>query len=260
MNLSPKAQASLDKVIAKLQSGDLSPITQVVCFQLDDDAPAAKWTFANRVLAFAQTEQLDCRGYNQWQEAGRQVKKGSSAAYILSPRTAKKEVEGEERRVVVGFTAIPVFSIEDTEGDPIPAYTPTQLPPLHDVAERMGVAVEYVPVPEDCLGDYHQGRDRIRLGTTNPAVFFHELAHAAHRRVLGRLRGGQDAHQETVAELCAAILMELYGLGDATGNAWAYIKGYNADPLTAICKALADVSAILTLLLGDAPAELEVAA
>jgi hypothetical protein len=78
---------------------------------------------------------------------------------------------------------------------------------------------------------------------------FHELAHAAHARIEGGLKGGQHAGQETVAEFTATVLMHLYGLGDRTGNCWKYVQGYAANPLQAIFKALHTVEKVLALLL-----------
>jgi len=41
------------------------------------------------------------------------------------------------------------------------------------------------------------GRKEIALATVEEGVFFHELAHAAHEKVNGLLKTGQDALQET---------------------------------------------------------------
>ncbi len=252
MKLSAKAQASLEKVIAKFQTGDLSPITKVARIRLAEDAPASNWSFSNRVLAFIQTGELDCRGYRQWQAANRYVKKGSRAAFILFPRTVQKEKEdGETYSQLIGFGTTPVFPLSATEGDePMPDYTPTELPPLADVAQQLGIEVHYQPLPPDRLGDCTTDGQSIRLGTQTESAFFHELAHAAHARINGgRLKGKQDTHQETVAEFTAAVLMELYGYRDHTGDAWNYIKSYAPDPLTAITKALATVEKVLDLLI-----------
>lgn len=254
MKLSDKAQASLDKVIEKFQKGDLGAIVKAITISLPEDAPARNWTLNNRVLAFAQTGNLDCRGYRQWQAYGRNVKKGSYAGFILSPRhvkKTKKNSNGEEEayQQLIGWAAIPVFSPDDTEGDtPLPDYIPVELPPLMDVAEKLGIEVNYQPLPPDRLGDYSPDSDKIRLGTDSPATFFHELAHAAHKRTNGNLKNGQNDHQETVAELTAAVLMELYGY-DHSGNAWRYIAGYNKDPLTAIMKAISEVGKVLEIIL-----------
>lgn len=253
MKLSKRVRTSLDTVIQKFKAGDLSAITQVARIRLAADAPASRWSFANRVIALVQTGELDCRGYRQWQEIGRQVKKGSQAAYILRPWMVKKtrEVDGEmeEYFLCLGFSPIPVFPASATEGEtPLLEYMPIQLPPLSEVANRLGILVNYVPVASDRLGDCDVTGQKIRLGSTDPAVFFHELAHAIHARLDGRLQGGQHVTQEIVAEFTATVLMELYGLRDHTGNAWRYIELYAKDPLQAITKALGTVEQVLAVL------------
>ena len=253
MKLSDKARAALDKVIEQFKAGDLSPVVKMARITLPEDAPARKWTFSNRVLAYVQTGSVDCRGYRQWQAVGRQVQKGSRAAYILGPIVVKKRTdEGEEERVM-GFRAIPVISWQDTaaeSGDALD-YAPKELPPLMEVAQRLGVDVTYAPTRDGSLGNCKTDGSRITLGSDDPAVFFHELAHAAHRRVMGReLTGGQDPHQETTAELTAAVLMQMYG-EDRTGNAWTYIAQYNEDPLRAIMKATDEVGKVLSLLFDE---------
>lgn len=254
MKLSEKAQASLDRVITKFKSGDISAISRVIRIQLDPKAPARFWSLSNKVLAYVQAQELDCRGYMQWQHLGRTVKHGSKAVYIVRPLTIKKKTtdKGEETEstVCVGFSTIPVFAASDTEGNEIlPNYQPKQLPPLADLAISMGISVDYVPLPSDRLGDTDVNGKRIRVGTNNPSVFFHELTHAIHARIVGGLTGGQQIDQEVTAELCATVLMDFYGMGDHTGNAWNYIKHYADEPLTAITKALSTVEAVLEVLL-----------
>jgi len=248
--LSEKAQMSLDKVVEQFKTGDLSPICYAVRLQLDPEAPASKWTLSNRVLAYIQTGSLDCRGYHQWQAVGRQVKKGSLSAYILRPRLVKKtNADGEDEQRLIGFAPVAVFSADDTEGDPLPGYTPIKMPPLADLAAKLGIDIDYQPLPPGVYGSYQPLKDEIRLATHDEATFFHELAHAAHNRVEGELKGGQHEEQETIAEFSATVLMELYGIRDHTGNAWHYISLYAADPLVAVTKALATVEKVLAFLL-----------
>lgn len=253
MKLSPKAQAALDKVVTRFQSGDLSPIVEIIRLRRPDNAPSSKWTLSNQVLAYIQADSLDCRGFRQWKEVGRYVKKGSHAAFILGPclSTIEDEESGEKREVLRGFRSIPVFAYADTEGEELAEmdYTPRELPPLVDVAERLSVSITWQPVPADRLGDYSQSERRrhINVGTHDYSVFFHELAHAAHAKV-EKLRGGQDTQQETVADFTACVLMELYGYGDRSGNTWQYISGYATDPIQAIVKALATVEKVLEVL------------
>ena len=146
---------------------------------------------------------------------------------------------------------VPVFAVTDTDGEPLPEadYTPKRLPPLTEVADRLGVKVTWQPTPHDRLGDCDAKGSRINIGTRDPSVFFHELAHAAHARVNGgSLQGGQHVGLETTAEFTACVLMQLYGLGDRTGNAGRYISGCAKDPLVAIVKALNTVQKVLEVL------------
>jgi len=268
MKLSEKAQKSLDKVIQQFQSGDLSPIVDVVRFPPLAGIPSEKWSLGNQVMAYIQTGTLDCRGFRQWQKVGRKVKKGEKAAWILGPVTRKKEDDnGEEVMAVVGFTGISVFGAEQTEGvrpgvgalDYEIDRTPRQLPPLVDVAETLGVTVRWQSVPADRLGDYQPMADAIRMGTEDTAVFFHELAHAAHYRVEAAISGrGKVQHKEVVAEFTACVLMELYGIRDHTGNAWNYLSSYSDDPLTAITKGMSAIEDVIALLTSPITTKVEV--
>ncbi len=271
MKLSEKAQASLQQVITQFQAGDLSPIVTVARIRRhpDDVRPFDTWSFSNRVLAFIQTGSCDCRGYRQWQAAGRQVKKGERAAHILAPRFRKvaSEDEDEARQILTGFLSVAVFADHQTEGEPLPVfdYAPAELPPLAEVAAALGIPVTYVPLAPDRLGQYAPHQDAIALGTHDPETFFHELAHAIHYRINPQVQPGRDkAGKETVAEFTATVLMHLYGLGNVQNafgvlpgknheavfvrNCWTYIAHFAPDPLVAITKALAEVAQVLAFL------------
>jgi hypothetical protein len=120
---------------------------------------------------------------------------------------------------------------------------------LFDVAQKFNIAVDFVPVAPNKLGDARIDGSKIRLGSNDPSVFFHELTHAIHARIDGELKGGQQADQETIAEFTAAVLMDFYGLGDRSGNAWRYISMYAKDPLLAITKALGTIEKVLAILI-----------
>ncbi len=254
MKLSDKAQTSINKVIEKFQKGDLSPIREVMSICLDRSAPAYKWSLSNKILAFVQAEELDCRGFRQWEEVGRHVKRGSSAVYILRPTIIKKitVTNGKEEAELscIGFSSIPVFAASDTDGtQELPKYQPATLPPLYDIAKKFHILVNYLPISPDRYGDTKADGSKIRLGSHDPSVFFHELAHAIHARINGKLKGGQQVDQETIAEFTAAVLMDFYGLKDNSGNAWRYISHYSKDPLLAITKAMGTIEKVLEVLL-----------
>lgn len=261
MKLSDKAQERLNQIVERFKAGDVSPVVKIVTYKLPADVPVMSWTFSNRVLAYAQTGELDCRGFRQWESAGRNVKKGERAAYIFGPVIVKKEDKnGDEHQTCVGFRGIPVFAAEQTDGEPLPyVQEPTELPPLFDVAQAWGITVKRGPSPNS-YGSFSPSRNRISLATEDARVFFHELAHAAHSR-LEDLKPGQNARQETIAEFTACVLAALYGY-DYTGNTWEYIRGYNEkDPLKAIMKALSTIEKVIELITMTAESlELEQAA
>jgi hypothetical protein len=249
MKLSPKAQAALDNVIKRFQSGDLSPVVEIIRLRRPE-TPSSKWTLSNQILAYIQADSLDCRGYRQWQQVGRHVRKGSHAAFILAPCLITVEDEtGEKKQILRGFRGMPVFAYHDTEGEDLPEadYTPRELPPLVEAAKRLGVKITWQPTPADRLGDCSTDGQRIHVGTHDQSVFFHELAHAAHAKI-EKLKGGQHPGQETIADFTACVLMELYGFSDRSGNTWQYISHYAKDPLQAIVKALAKVEQVLEIL------------
>jgi len=250
MQLSIKAQTSLNRVIEKFKAGDLSPISTVVRIDLDESAPARHWSLSNKVISFVQSGELDCRGFRQWQKAGRQIKKGSKAIYIFRPHTIKSITEDQEENICLGFSPVAVFPASCTKGDvDLPGYAPIKFPPLIEMAQKFGISIEYVPLTPDKLGDCKTSGDKIRLGSHDTRIFFHELSHAIHSRIDGNLKAGQQIDQETIAEFTTAVLMDFYNFGDHTGNAWKYISQYANNPLIAITKALGTVEKVLFTLL-----------
>ncbi|MBU1747325.1 MAG: hypothetical protein KKA73_06520 [Chloroflexi bacterium] len=251
MKLSPKAQAALNQVVARFQSGDLGPIIRLAQLKISGDAPMATWSLCNQVLVYALTHSLDCRGYRQWQAVGRQVQQGAHAAFILVPlvKTERDRATGQETTQVYGFRTVPVFPYEATAGDECStvAYEPATLPPLLDVAQALGIDVSWTPLA-GAAGNCSLDGQRVKLGSHDAFAWFHELAHAAHARLNGRLKPGQHADQEAVADFTAVVLAALYDCGDYTGHAWDYIRLYHPDPLTAITRAVSTVEQVLVLL------------
>jgi hypothetical protein len=180
------------------------------------------------------------------------VKKGAKSFYILAPLVVKKD--DEER--LIGFKPVAVFRAEDTDGQPLD-YQSHQLPelPLMDKANEWGVNVKAVPGNYQYYGFFSQARKEIGLATPDECVFFHELSHAGHCRIVGGLKPGQDPMQEVVAELCGAALCRLVGKsgGKYFGNAYRYIGRYaeklKITPVAACLRALRECELTLKLIL-----------
>jgi antirestriction protein ArdC len=237
-------------------------VAQTVIARLSGDSPMGGWSLPNQLLCIM-AGTTDARGFRQWEEAGRHVVKGSRALRILAPRARKiRETDEQtggkvERTIVTGFLGIPVFAIEDTEGAALEQsdYRPAILPPLIAAADRLGVKVSYAPFTAKYRGAYVHGRDAIVLCSHDESVLFHELAHAAHQRVLaGRgscLKGGQVGSQEVVAEVVSAVLCKLYGLEGHLPYAVDYVTSYagNGGAAKAAMRMLGDIAAVLAILL-----------
>jgi antirestriction protein ArdC len=261
-----RADAVLSEIVAMFESGALpEAIAQTRILRERHDRPMAEWSLGNQLLALIHGTD-DARGFRQWEQAGRRVRKGSRAFYILGPCKVKRlEVDaatGEqvERVFVAGFRAIPVFRAADTDGEPLeyPDYSPAELPPLHDVAERLEVPVRYSPVPPTERGHYSLVHGEIVLGTHDVDTFFHELAHAAHASI-ETLQGGQNPRQEIIAETVAAVLCSLYGYDGYLAESRGYVAWYAGQerPERAVMRLLADVERVLDVILTPTPAEAE---
>jgi len=268
-----RAKEALSRLLAMFESGDLpAAVARTMITPVPGtERPSDKWSLGNKILMFLAGTR-DARGFKQWQKSGRKVKKGSKAFYILAPSTRKKRVkvvdeetgkEREEDRVVItGFREVPVFRLEDTEGEPLsnPDYRPLDPPPLQNIAKKFGVQeIRYEPGNGACYGffTWHRGK-QIVLHTYDIKTWFHELGHSIHA-TFRELRGGQVPEQEIVAEVFAATMCEFFGERGYHLHAWQYVKHYSSqDPqqaLKAIFRILSDVEKCLELVFKAAEVE-----
>lgn len=250
--MNDKIKDVLGDILDAFKSG-LIPATIAVSVFGPKNIPAAKWSLLNRTIMFL-SGTGDARGFHQWKQANRSVKKGAHAIYIFAPRFVRKKEEGEDQ-ILTGFLTVPVFRFEDTEGEPLD-YENIELPalPLKDVAESWGICVKAIPGDYQSYGYYSPKRKEIGLASKDESIFFHELAHAAHERVIGKLSPGQDPWQEIVAELSAQALCFIVGkTSKHMGNSYQYIDTYaqklNISPLNACVKVLGEVEQVLDLIL-----------
>lgn len=247
--MTPETEKAMQEVIQKLKTGELSDLIKIIAFEIPHNWPAAKWSMGNKMLSYLQARTLNVRGFQAWKEVNRHVKKGAHSIYIWAPRIVKKEENGVEKNQLVGFLPISVFPIETTEGEPLQEdLTPRELPPLFEVATRLGVTVKYQPVSPDRYGDC--GQNLINLGTSDPHVFWHELAHAAHQATDPEFQNRTTQYKEVVAEFTASVISNLYGY-DYTGTTWQYLNMFSSDPLKAIMKAGQIIEQILNLILTE---------
>ncbi len=260
MRLVNKAEeAAADILKAFEHPNDLpKPLAQVFVHR-KDGAPCCMWSWRNQLIV-ALRGHREARGFRQWEEAGRRVKKGEKAFRILAPLAGKvvDEDTGEERIAVYGFKGTPVFGLGQTEGEPFlldDRETDDWLDalPLRAVAEAWGLSVEaFNGQGAHCLGKYRRGSG-IALGVKNLSTWCHELVHAADDRNSTMTKN--KVKVEIVAELGGAVLLKLLRHDHEAdlGGCWEYIKRYagqeKIEVLSAYGKVLDRTCAAVALLL-----------
>jgi hypothetical protein len=251
--MNTKVKSVLDKLIEHFKTGNI-PDAVAYAMYPKADIPCAKWSLFNQLMV-ALSQTMDCRGYRQWQEVNRFVKKGSKAVYILVP-WIKKDKDDEDKLELMGFMSKPVFRYEDTDGEEV-EYKKIELPkfPLMERAEEWGIKVEAIPGNESHYGYYSPTLKIIGLATPEEKTFFHELMHCADEKNEKGLKPGQDPGQEIVAEFGALCLCRIVGktLDKYTGNTFRYIQMYadkiELPPYLAVLKFIKRIENALNLVL-----------
>jgi hypothetical protein len=228
------------------------------------DIPCRKWSWRNQLLV-ALAGHADARGFRQWQQVGRYVKKGEKSFTILAPvlKTVKDEETGNEREVLLGFRGIPVFGIGQTDGQPLPPADPdagcwVESLPLVEVARRWGLSVEIFEGEQNGRHGFYRRGKGIGLGVKNLATWCHELVHAADDRAGNLKERGQNWRSETVAQLGAAVLLRLLGCEEEAdlGGSFRYIFTYaiaaKIDVVGACCQVLERTCQAVQLILDTA--------
>ncbi len=234
------------RIVGAFKAGSI-PETLARVFIKRDGSPCNKWSWSNQLLV-ALAGSADARGFRQWKTVKRHVVKGAKAVYILIPLMGKRENEdGEEDSFLYGFKSAPVFRYEDTDGEELKDRAKDQAfidtLPLIEVARSWGLTVQALNGEgAGYLGSYRGGKG-IALGVENVATWAHELVHAAEYELGSLKHGGQDLHQEAVAQLGASTLLEMLGKDAESdrGFTWEYIKTYadrHGKDTVAVCQSV----------------------
>ena len=263
-----KAESAANQILAAFQNPEQLPKALAPVFiHRKDDVPCRKWSWNNQLIC-ALRGHGDARGYRQWQQVGRHVRKGEKSFAILAP--VKVPVEREDRQTgekktataIVGFKSTAVFGLSQTEGEPVEVDEAAERwlddLPLVDVAREWGLSVQsYNGQRDAALGKYSR-RVSIAVGVENLATWAHELTHAADDR-LGKLtERGQHWRSETVAELGASTLLSILGMdADADlGGCWEYVSAYareaKLEPIVACQRVLTRTCDAVALILDTA--------
>jgi hypothetical protein len=256
--MAQNVRETLNSILEAFETGNIPEAIAFSMFPIPD-LPSSNWSVLNRINIFL-SGTADARGFRQWNDAGRHVKRGAKAIHILVPRMIKRKIssetgEAEDEEVLSGFMARPVFRVEDTDGEPLD-YQQIELPelPLIQRAREWGLTVKAVPGNYQYHGYFSQDKKEIGLASKDEAVFFHEISHAAHQRIVGDLWTVPPWEKEVVAELAAAALCKIVGKeSNYLGASYQYIKHYaeqeGLSPVKACLKVINQTEAVLTAIL-----------
>jgi hypothetical protein len=268
MNFYGKAEAVAQQILEAFKSGNLPKALAPVFIRRKDGVPCREWSWNNQLLCVLNGTS-DARGFRQWQDTGRYVKKGGKAFAILVPLMKTLVVfdanTGEQIKVskLFGFKTAPVFGFEQTDGKELPAVDVEvtqwiQNLPLVEIAKAWGLKVDaYDGRQHGPQGKFAPERF-IALGVKNLSTWAHELIHAAEFKLGNLKERGQHWRSETVAELGGAILLEALGLQNDSdrGGCFEYVKSYAEEagisPLQACIDVLKRTCDAVKLLLVEA--------
>lgn len=206
-------------------------------------------------------------GYNEWKKVGRQVRKGEQAIKILAPLVKKVEVEKtdpktgqaitvdgkpvkEEKKGLVGYRAVNVFDVSQTDGKELalPRYIVAEA--LKEDQYMSKLYQDYkaflnenrLPVTEEPArgrekGYYHIDDHKIVIsndieGDTDTRKFktlIHEYAHSSLHGKGADFSGVSRSYAEVQAESVAFVVSHYYGLdtGDISNG---YIAQWGKNP------------------------------
>ena len=257
-----KASEVAERVLQAFREPSQLPAALAPIFIRRKDAiPCNAWSWGNRLIV-ALHGHTDARGYRQWQQVNRHVREGEQATHILAPITRKIEEDEKQRVVTLGFKAMPVFGLEQTDGEPLPTGDPsvdTWLAnlPLREVALDWGLVIDtFNGRSVGPMGSFRPGL--IALGVQNMGTWCHELVHAADHRNGSLTEYGQHWRSETVAEFGGAVLLKILGQDAEAdlGGCWDYISAYSKSagvhPLTACQRVLKRGCEAISLILDTA--------
>ena len=247
--LKNKTKDAVDFLVQSLESGHSEVLTQY----LGTIARFHTYSFGNVMLIARQKpDATNVAGIRTWNSLGRFVKRGEKGILILAPmvgyrRSRQNEIatdidtdnaadERKPAQQLVGFRAVYVFDISQTEGKELPTLTEVQgdvsghRERLFEFVKAQGVELSYSERIAPAKGLSHGGKITLLSGM-NPAEEFstlvheigHEMLHRGDRRTLTTKQV-----RETEAEAVAFVVCRAIGL--ETGSASAdYIQLWHGD-------------------------------
>jgi hypothetical protein len=185
-------------------------------------------------------------GMYAWNQLGRRVMKGQKGIRILAPMIGNRRKKGKETSddasvshnpVLVGFRAVYVFDVSQTEGESLPEFAERVTGEVGEYRERLidflisqNIDLEFKESIAPALGLSYGGRIAILPGQSASEEFstlVHELAHEMLHKAERRTATTKTV-RETEAEAIAFVVSQAIGLDSGHASA-DYIQLYHGN-------------------------------
>lgn len=231
-----KANVELvEKMIEKVKAMDSKEVVDFI----EKISIFHHYSFYNQIILYC-AGACNVKGFQQWKQIGRSVKKGAKAIWILAPKkySVKETNEAGEdvtRTFLKGFISVPVFDYKDTEGEPLPerGLVEKSAVSLYDmlaVARELNFKVQREEMAHSVGGCINQAGD-IFLNTLhsekeNAGTLIHELAHGLLEHHKRDREKSDTATVEQEAEILAHVICHRIGI---ERHSEIYLKAWGAS-------------------------------
>ena len=238
-------QANVQLLVEQLEAGHSEGLTAYLTAM----GRFHNYSFGNILeIARQKPDATRVAGLYAWNQLGRKVIKGQKGIRILAPMIGtrkKKDSEANKSKdpaavnapVLVGFRAVYVFDVSQTDGAELPGFTERTKGEVGEFRERLldftiaqGIELEFKECIAPALGMSYGGRIVILPGQ-EPAEEFstlvHELAHEMLHKAERRTATTKTV-RETEAEAIAFVVSQTIGL-DAGRASADYIHLYHGN-------------------------------
>ncbi len=238
-------QANVQLLVEQLEAGHSEGLTAYLTAM----GRFHNYSFGNILeIARQRPDATRVAGLYAWNQLGRKVIKGQKGIRILAPMIGtrkKKDTEANKSKdpaavnspVLVGFRAVYVFDVSQTEGAELPGFTERTKGEVGEFRERLidftiaqGIELEFKESIAPAMGMSYGGKIAILPGQ-EPAEEFstlvHELAHEMLHKAERRTATTKTV-RETEAEAIAFVVSQTIGL-DAGRASADYIHLYHGN-------------------------------
>ena len=259
---------NVDFLIEQLEAGQSDALTAYLTAM----SHFHNYSFGNILqIARQKPDATRVAGLYAWNQLGRRVKKGEKGIQILAPMIGvkrKKDAEAEQDitkqnvPVLVGFRAVYVFDVSQTEGKELPGMDGVKgevgehRDRLIDFLTAQGIELEFNEHIAPAMGMSYGGKIVLLPGQSKAeefATLVHELAHEMLHKAERRTQTTKTV-RETEAEAIAFVVSKAVGLQTGTASA-DYIQLYhgNASLLAESLEVIQKASAVILAALETKP-------